>query len=141
MKQLFLLLLSTFFINAYAIEIYTCQDENGNIQYTQIPSDVCREKLELKMTPPVTTHVVTEGEEAERVEEPKKTTQSAAERLKENCIIARQNLVTLNSENQVTKPDPKNPEQFIILTDEMRQQEITELQAYINKKCLISEEE
>jgi hypothetical protein len=51
----------------------------------------------------------------------------------------------------VKKPDPKNPEQFIalggnaqryiILTDEMRQQEITERQAYINKKCLISEEE
>jgi len=50
-------------------------------------------------------------------------------------------LVTLNSENQVKKPDPKNPDQFIILTDQMRQQEITELQAYINKKCLISEEE
>jgi hypothetical protein len=112
-------LLST--VNAYAAEIYRCQDEEGNIEYTQIPSPTCREEVKL---PPTTTSSTKNAAPV-----------SSQTTLEEDCKIARQNLAILNSKDQVKKPDQNNPDQFIILNDEMRQQEKAHTQAYINKYC------
>jgi len=137
-KQLFLLILfSGFVINAYADKIYRCQDEQGNIQYTQTPSPACHEKIELKSTQSDTP----EKPQNETEVNSEETAPSEATSLVEKCKMARQNLAKLTSKNQVSKPDPENPDKFIILTEEQRLQEWEQTLDYIDKNCLTSNSE
>jgi hypothetical protein len=142
MKQLFLLLLlSGLIINTSATEIYRCQDEEGNIIYTQTPSAGCLEKgLPTEQSITSDTKVQKESEEntppsGEKAAKPPTRT------LEENCKIANQQLQLLNSKRPLMKADTDNPGKFIVLTDKMRQQEKAEMQAYVDKYCAKQESE
>ena len=143
MKQLTLLLLlsSGLIINSSATEIYRCLDEDGSIIYTQTPSAVCLEQVDL---PP--QHAITSGETAQAESEKatpadEEVTTAATSSLEEDCNIARQQLQLLNSKQPLRKPDQENPGKFVVLTDEMRQQKQAQMLAYIDKYCVKSEEE
>ncbi|RKZ40161.1 MAG: hypothetical protein DRQ41_09725 [Gammaproteobacteria bacterium] len=133
------MLFSGFVINAYAGKIYRCHDEQGNIQYTQTPSPACQEEIKFKSAQSDTPEAVLNESQVE--EEETAPSDQAATSLVEKCKIVRQNLAVLNSKNQVSKSDPKNPEKFIILTEEQRLQEREKIRYYIDKNCFTSASE
>jgi len=145
MKRLsLLLLLSGLIINASATEIYRCQDEEGNIIYTQTPSAACLEKVDLPTEQSITSDTKTEVQKDSEENAPpsgEKAATPPTRTLEENCKIANQQLQLFNSKRPLMKPDKENQGKFIVLTDKMRQQEKAKMQAYVDKYCAKKESE
>lgn len=141
MKQFSLLLfLIVWIISAKAGQMYQCTDEEGNTQYTQVPSAGCQEvkSLPKQLISSQSAETTAKSEESDQNSEPAAESAAAPQpspSREKNCEVARKNLTMLNSDAQVRKPKSDNPEEFVVLTGEMRQQEIAGLEAYLEKNC------
>lgn len=131
-----LVVLSLFVVNiATAAKMYKCQDEEGNIEYTQTPSAECMEEVHPSIQA-ISSDTPTHSKPAPKTESTTTPSQQQTT-LKEDCQRARDNLAALNKEgNIVQMPDKDNPGEFITLTDEMREQNREKAQAYVDKYCV-----
>jgi hypothetical protein len=127
-----------------AAPLYQCVDEEGNIQYTQIPAAGCSE-IKVSTIQSVTTPIEPNSamevstNDAIQVEDSAnhevETKSSAPQTVEEGCKIAMEKLRKLESNLALAKPDKDNPTKFIPLTDDMRQQERAQAKEYMDMFC------
>ncbi|MCK5877966.1 MAG: DUF4124 domain-containing protein [Candidatus Marithrix sp.] len=146
MKILFILLISIS-ITANA-KIYQCQDTDGNMQYTQTPSPKCLEEI---AAPQIQTMVPnpenSEEEPSETVEQsqepeidvknlsPEEIVAKNAEIQKRNCEMAYNALNTLNSDKPLAHEVKEDGKQ-VLYTEETRNQELANIQKFIDDNCV-----
>jgi hypothetical protein len=128
-------------------KIYKWVDQNGAVQYTQLPPPAGIEVLEVRSAPPPADDPAAERARLqqetealdERMEERKEAAAKAEQRAKnrkirqENCAIARKNLTELNQGGikRYRLPDGS----VLRLTEEDRQKRIADTQAEIAENC------
>jgi hypothetical protein len=118
-------------VPAEAVSLYKWVDENGHVHYSQTPpetSSVQSEQMQVKDKAPYTQQDQ-EGDSAT----PTTTAEGAkvVDARKRNCEVARMNLESYRSSDQIQQPDGT----VITLSEEMRASKIKETQAQINAYC------
>lgn len=135
MKSIYLLL-SLLFTSAYAGELYTWTDEDGNVQYSQTPppQEIEATVKDLPFVPTIEAEVkkpITENEDAVV-----SNNQTPSEFQKENCQKAQNNLQMLSMDvSQLVMRSPDNPNDLKTLSEEERQQELNRTQTYLDSYC------
>lgn len=138
MKTTLLLSLGLAVTNAYSVQMYQCEDETGNIQYTQTPSPNC---VEVKPKPVQSISVPPSSKKAQdnsptevdkRSEAP---TPKKPQTVEEGCKIAADTLQKIASNSALAKPDKNDPKKMVILTKEEIEQERIKVQEYFDAVC------
>jgi hypothetical protein len=146
MKSLFFLsLIGIFATPSFAAESYKWVDEEGNVQYSQMPPPKTAEevqKVELAPAPEPTEQPAVKNAEQPAEADPNSTSSpaTAAEEMqaikKKNCETARGEIEKLNTPNaQIMTEDKENPGKFVPLSEEARKQHGEKAQAYLDAFC------
>ena len=141
MKITWLLLLGLVAANAYSVQMYQCEDEAGNIQYTQTPSANC---VEVKPAPVQSISVppsekkaadnsTTASDDHPQASTPPKPQQPQA--TEENCKTAADILQKIAGNFTLVKSDKNDPNKTITLSKEEVEQERIKAQDYLDKVC------
>jgi Domain of unknown function (DUF4124) len=126
MKTTLLLILGLAVTNAYSVQMYQCEDETGNIQYTQTPSPNC---VEVKPKP---VQSISVPPSSTKVQAP---TPTKPQTIDEGCKIAVDTLQKIADKIALIKPDKNDPEKRVILTKEEIEQERIKAQEYFDALC------
>lgn len=120
---------------------YKWVDEEGNVNYSQVPPPGHRKVEKIApppavAPPPPTTETAKQtgekrAEPDKGEQQPAVDTEQEAEIYKRNCEIATSNLDVYKTSNRIKTPDGN----IVRLTDEMREQKIMEAQEAIEKYC------
>jgi hypothetical protein len=113
--------------------MYKWTDEQGNVQYTQVPPED-REAEKLKPLAPETPSPAEEQAEDTRQLPPGLMPdggEGAQELDRQKCFSARQNLEVLMRNREITLSDGKK----MVLSEEMRRQKIDEAREEIKRYC------
>ncbi len=121
----------------YSVQMYQCEDETGQIQYTQTPSPNC---VEVKPGP-VQSISVPPSKKAQdnsptavdnRAETPIPPTHQTIE---EGCKIAVDTLQKIASNSALAKPDKNDPKKMVVLNKDEIEQERIKAQEYFDAVC------
>lgn len=126
----------------HAGKMYTWVDEDGNMQYSQTPppETVKAQSADLPSVPGSKSTADAEKEATnptESAQPPKDELKNTSkEKLMDaSCERAKSQIDVLSTKQQLTTTDENDPGNFKMLTDEMRQQRLTEAQSYFDKYC------
>ena len=146
-----LLLLSAFTMSTFAGELYKWVDENGNVQFTQTPPPNTVQDVETRALPetsgsaqnaattaPPTPEDDTDTSEsttdAANTDNPEKAAMQASK--EENCKRALEEQTMLSSnDGRLVVSDPNNPDNFVPLSEEQRQQRLQRAEAFVSTYC------
>lgn len=132
------LLLSLIPISMHATELYTWTDEEGNVQYSQTPppQNVDMTVKTLPDLPVIEIENKTPNTDSVDKENAELKGKSATEIQDDNCQKARDNLQMLNAKGeQLVVRNSDNPDDFVKLSEEKLQQELTRTQTYLDTYC------
>jgi len=124
-------LLST---TVYAADLYTWTDEDGNVQYSQTSP---AQEIDATVKTLPTLPIVEETKKSPAPEEKMELKETATTELQdENCKKAHDNLQMLNmNAGELVIRNSDNPDDFVKLSEEERQQEYDRTQTYIDTYC------
>lgn len=132
-KSLFFLgLVGSLVVLNVQAEMYKWVDEAGVVQYSQSPPPVGVEGAPVKL-PPLQT--IDTPDSPEKSPEAAATTEPAEVSVEEQCKKAADQIKMLESGQELMVPAEDKPGEYVKLTDDMRQQKMTELQSYIERHC------
>jgi len=138
MKTTLLLILGLAVTNAYSVQMYQCEDETGNIQYTQTPSPNCVE-VKPKPVQSISVPPSKKAQETSPAEVDKRSEAPAPPKkpqtIEEGCKIAADTLQKIAGKLALAKPDKNDPKKMVILTQEEIEQERIKVQEYFDAVC------
>jgi hypothetical protein len=124
--------------HAYSVQMYQCEDETGNIQYTQTPSPNCvkvkPKPVQSISVPPSSTKVL-DTSPTEVDNRSKTPTPPKPQTIEEGCKIAVDTLQKIAGHIALAKPDKNDPKKMVILTKEEIEQKRIEAQEYFDAVC------
>ncbi|BAP55730.1 hypothetical protein THII_1433 [Thioploca ingrica] len=138
MKITLLLILGLAVTNAYSVQMYQCEDETGNIQYTQTPSPNC---VEVKPKPvqtisvPPSSKKAQDNSPADLNDNSKAPTPPKSQTIEEGCKIVADTLQKIAGKLALSKPDKNDPKKMVVLTKEEIEQERIKAQQYFDALC------
>jgi hypothetical protein len=137
MRTIGLLFWSLVATNTYSVQMYQCEDEAGNIQYTQTPSPNC---VEVKPAP-IQSISVPPSEKGSDSSAPAADNPSPAstppkpQTITEGCKIAADTLQKIAGNIALAKPDKNDPGKMIPMTKAEIEQERVKAQDYFDAVC------
>ena len=140
MRTTGLLILGLVATNVYSVQMYQCEDEAGNVQYTQTPSANCVEvkpQVQSISVPPSEKKAVdnssSTSEEHSQASTPPKS--QPPQTIEEGCKIVTDTLKKIAGNLALAKPDKNDPNKMVPLSKAEIEQERVKAQAYFDKLC------
>jgi hypothetical protein len=145
MKTLYILPF-IYLCNHAALAAYRWVDAEGNVQYTQTPPPAGVNVDTIK-TPTLSAEPAPVKKPSESgAKNPEKPAADKSDKNREideknavirkaNCAKAQEHMRALGTGAPMLMADPQNPEKFVVMSDELRQQKQTETQNHIADFC------
>jgi len=154
MKKRYLFALSLLCFNAQALEMYQWVDEEGTahatqepppegIEYSTISVDTSAPQVDSSDQATASEQQAGEENASDELDEDDENKVEKARKIleEENCKISQSNMQNLRNNANLVVADESNPESFIKMTEDVRQQKIQQTQADIDLYCKEAEGE